>query len=90
VTYYCDQGSLDQFIGSPNFVSEMKQKCMLEIALGIQDLHTNVKNEIAHRDIKPENIFVHEYTIKIGDFGLSKAIEESRTKTNCGTLFYKA
>ena len=87
MTDYCNQGGLDGFIGVKEFNIEMQKKCMLEIALGIKYLHGK---DIAHRDIKPDNIFVHNYAIKIGDFGNSKAIENSKGKTVCGTPFYMA
>jgi serine/threonine protein kinase len=60
---------LDKLIGELG--PELKQKYMLEIALGIQYLHDR---KIAHRDIKPENIFVHQQTIKVGDFGFAKTL----------------
>lgn len=39
---------------------------------------------IVHRDVKPENVLIsHEGWVKIGDFGLSRAVT---TTTNTGTL----
>lgn len=40
---------------------------------------------LVHRDVKPENVLIsHQGWVKIGDFGLSRAIT---TSTNTGTLF---
>ena len=47
-------------------------------------MHTE---HIIHRDIKPENIFMHEYYIKIGDFGCSVFTQDERN-TIVGTLPY--
>lgn len=52
-----------------------KKKIMRQILYGIQYLH---EKNIVHRDINPNNIFLDkENNIKIGDFGLSKIIEEN-------------
>nr|XP_024214704.1 putative ribosomal protein S6 kinase alpha-1 [Halyomorpha halys] len=47
--------------------------------------------KVVHRDIKPENILldINGY-IKLGDFGISKRIGDSRTYTFCGTTEYLA
>ena len=40
---------------------------------------------LVHRDVKPENVLIsHQGWVKIGDFGLSRAVTNS---TNTGTLF---
>ena len=53
------------------------------------------KNNIVHRDIKPENILVKfidstktKFIPKIGDYGLSKILENGKTSTLLGTSGY--
>jgi len=47
------------------------------------------KNNIVHRDLNPENILCEGDQIKIGDFGLSRFIDEGTLlKTMCGTPLY--
>jgi serine/threonine protein kinase len=36
------------------------------------------RHKIIHRDIKPANIFVHNQTLKVGDFGLSQQLFEKK------------
>ncbi|KAH9445861.1 hypothetical protein Pst134EB_023694 [Puccinia striiformis f. sp. tritici] len=45
---------------------------------------------ILHRDIKPENVFLNHFgLVKLGDFGLSKAMEMAAfTNTYVGTPYY--
>ncbi|KAF8242812.1 kinase-like protein [Wilcoxina mikolae CBS 423.85] len=50
---------------------------------------------ITHRDLRPENIFVASLSpmhVKIGDFGISKRIQNNDTalRTVCGTFHYTA
>lgn len=53
--------------------------CALQICEGINFIHE--KGSILHLDIKPENILInHEGTVKISDFGISKAISSLRKK----------
>jgi serine/threonine protein kinase len=53
------------------------------------------KQNVVHRDLKPENILLshssHDATLKIADFGLSKALQGNNVcRTNCGTPQYMA
>ncbi|HYH27823.1 MAG TPA: protein kinase, partial [Actinomycetota bacterium] len=42
---------------------------------------------IVHRDVKPENVLVtHEGVVKMADFGLARALAESRVTTAPGTV----
>ncbi len=57
----------------PSVVADFRQ-----ILAGLQALH----ERIVHRDVKPENIFDRDGILKIGDFGLSRFIDQAtRTLT---------
>ena len=61
-----------------------------EIAKGLQYLHDC---GIVHRDLKPGNIFFENGIVKIGDYGLSKAIstsQHSAQTVTVGTVHYMA
>lgn len=67
------------------YSDELKYKILckniiISITKGLQEIHS--KN-IIHRDIKPENICIHNNTVKIIDFGLSKLID---TTTECKNI----
>ena len=66
---YCNSGNLKKYIISNE--TKYNKKYIYEIIDGFTYLYT--KN-ILHRDIKPENILIHNHTIKICDFGLSKTM----------------
>ena len=62
-----------------------------QVAIGLNECHNHKKGKILHRDLKPQNIFVTEsHQIKIGDFGLSKQLDQNDdgTLTNVGTPYY--
>ncbi len=76
---------------SPGGLGEEKTAFFLrEIAKGLSYLHDC---GIVHRDLKPANIFYENGYVKIGDYGLSKAINadhhQSQTVT-VGTVHYMA
>jgi serine/threonine protein kinase len=57
-------------LGEKQVLGWFSQAC-----LGIEHLHTH--HHVLHRDIKPNNLFLMESSrfLKIGDFGLAKALE---------------
>ncbi|HMB95529.1 MAG TPA: serine/threonine-protein kinase, partial [Tepidisphaeraceae bacterium] len=79
---------LDQ---NPAGLGEQKSAFFLrEIAKGLSFLH---ESGIVHRDLKPGNIFYESGYVKIGDYGLSKAIttsQHSGQTITVGTVHYMA
>src|SRR5687767_14203497 len=76
---------------SPGGLGAQKSAFFLrEIAKGLTYLHDC---GIVHRDLKPGNIFYENGTVKIGDYGLSKAIttgQHSAQTVTVGTVHYMA
>ncbi|CAN5665465.1 hypothetical protein BH09PLA1_BH09PLA1_34730 [soil metagenome] len=76
---------------SPSGLGEQKSAFFLrEIAKGLTFLHDC---GIVHRDLKPGNIFYENGYVKIGDYGLSKAItvgQTSQQTVTVGTVHYMA
>ncbi|KAA6391898.1 MAG: putative serine/threonine-protein kinase Nek6, partial [Streblomastix strix] len=59
-----------------------------QIILALDFIHSQ---GVVHRDIKPENIFIMEDgQVKLGDFGLSKILNEKNYATVAGTKQYFA
>ncbi|MEQ9452977.1 MAG: serine/threonine-protein kinase [Phycisphaeraceae bacterium] len=76
---------------NPSGLGEQKTAFFLrEIGKGLAYLHDS---GIVHRDLKPGNIFYDEGYVKIGDYGLAKAMaaspQQSQTVT-VGTVHYMA
>ena len=81
----------DLLADSPAGLGEQKSAFFLrEIGKGLSFLHDC---GIVHRDLKPGNIFYENGYVKIGDYGLSKAIRPSQhghQTITVGTVHYMA
>ena len=101
VTEYCRGGNLfDLLYKRPNINLswELKKKILLEIAIGMNYLHTN-NPPVLHRDLKSLNILLTDKIekssdttdIKISDFGLSRLYQKSCILTgHLGTCYWMA
>ena len=78
---YAGKSNLKQFIKEykdNNLLIEQNiiEDIIIQICLGLIEIH---KNKIIHRDLTPDNIFINEEKkIKIGDFGVSKKLNEKK------------
>ncbi len=81
----------DLLVESPSGLGVQKSAFFLrEIAKGLSYLHDC---GIVHRDLKPSNIFYENGYVKVGDYGLTKAISASRHSGHTitvGTVHYMA
>ncbi|KAI5475150.1 G2-specific protein kinase [Pseudohyphozyma bogoriensis] len=98
---YCEGGDLAGVIQrcrrSGTYLSEeLVWSYLAQITLALSDCHTETDSKgerkpvILHRDIKPENVFLDkENNLRLGDFGLSKAMAQAAmTQTYVGTPYY--
>ncbi|KAL8280744.1 hypothetical protein RQP46_006748 [Phenoliferia psychrophenolica] len=98
---YCEGGDLAGVIqrcrqGGSYLNEELVWSYLAQITLALYDCHSEVDKQgrpkavILHRDIKPENVFMdNDNNLKLGDFGLSKAMAQAAmTQTYVGTPYY--
>lgn len=89
---YAEGGSLAQLIQkhcitNKKFTEDEIMMYTAQITLSLLALHCK---QILHRDIKTQNIFIKEGVLKLGDFGISKALatEDAMAQTKCGTPYF--
>ena len=82
---FCDGENLrifiDKYINNNMLIEEnILNNIIKQLCIGIKEIHNK---KIVHRDLKPENIFLNEkMNIKIGDFGISKELNNTYTLTS--------
>jgi serine/threonine protein kinase len=89
VMEFVDGGSLRDLLGMGRLPVRNAVEIVVQVLGALQYAHSH---GIVHRDIKPENILIHrlgeddEAAIKVGDFGIAKALVEEVGLTQTGLL----
>jgi cyclophilin family peptidyl-prolyl cis-trans isomerase len=78
--------ALDQKL--PGIPLEELLSCMRDAANGLDALNAK---QVQHRDVKPANLLLLDSGVKVADFGLAKALEQTvASNSGAGTLAYTA
>lgn len=91
---WCDQGNLATRLAQIPETGALCQQHMLEIALGLEHLHS--AHGVVHRDIKLENILIqsgqqgHPSKAMVSDYGLARCLNEKLSMSIVGTMAYAA
>jgi serine/threonine protein kinase len=89
--YVAGKNLREQIDEAPRGLSESEiRRWFSGIVAGVEHLH---QEGLVHRDLKPGNLFDDRGVIKVGDYGLSKYISESRQgghTESVGTFHYMA
>ena len=89
VMSYAGQETLRSRIEQGRMTRDDAMRIFVQAARGVQALH---ERSLVHFDIKPANIFLKGDIARVGDFGLSKLVTESRNSLSFGrgTPYYMA
>lgn len=87
---YCEGGDMHNLIQDAEgkkFSEKMIVDWIVQLALSIFYLH---ERRVLHRDIKTQNVFLTNGKIMLGDFGVSKVLDQAvdLAVTNIGTPYY--
>lgn len=91
VTEYCEGGDLYCYIEQQKnkgetFTEGRVMEWFIQLLLGVNYLHERL---VIHRDLKTKNIFLKNWILKIGDFGVSRVLSLSDMATTItGTASY--
>jgi serine/threonine protein kinase len=92
VTEFMHNGSIyDMYKGShrshpPSWA--VRQQFAVDVAIGMVALH---ELNVVHRDLKSPNVMCNKnMEAKIGDFGLSRVSDDTKTMTTCGSPLWAA
>ena len=74
IMQYCNGEDLENLIKKsyPGLDEMLVKKYLKEFCKGYKIL---IEKKIIHRDIKPANLMIHDDILKIGDFGMSRIVE---------------
>ena len=89
VMNYAGQGTLRRRLEAGGMERDEALRIFVQAARGVQALHSH---SLVHFDLKPANIFLKGDIARVGDYGLSKLITESRNSLSFGrgTPYYMA
>lgn len=89
VMSYAGQETLQKRIQQGSMSRDEALRIFAQAARGVQALH---ERSLVHFDLKPANIFLKGDVARVGDFGLSKLVTESRNSLSFGrgTPYYMA
>ncbi|GAB4143067.1 MAG: hypothetical protein Fur0037_10600 [Planctomycetota bacterium] len=89
VMNYAGQDTLRKRLDAGTVTREEALRIFAQAVRGVQALH---EHSLVHFDLKPSNIFLKGDVARVGDYGLSKLVTESRNSLSFGrgTPYYMA
>lgn len=89
VMNYAGQETLRKRLEAGDLTREVALRIFTQAVRGVQALH---EHSLVHFDLKPANIFLKGDIARVGDYGLSKLVTESRNSLSFGrgTPYYMA
>ena len=87
---FCNGGTLDKLMQKEGPFPE--KRAITYFRQMVEAFKVLTKGNIMHRDLKPDNILMHNGSIKLGDFGFCKPLENALDMANTmlGSPIYMA